>query len=145
MPETYAFILAVLLIATTILLHFLVLQWLSWWQERWRGPAHSKIVLIICGLILAHMAETAIFAGGYWLGERAQLGSFVSLRPMSHLHLFYFSLEAFTTQGLGDIYPVGALRLIASLEPLAGLILIGWSTSFTFLTMSREWRDNPRD
>ena len=139
MPEIYAFGLAVVLIAVTILVHFQVLQRLSYWHDRWRGPAHPRIVLIICGLILAHMLETGIFAAGYRFGELADLGSFVSLRPLSHLHLFYFSLEAFTTQGLGDIYPIGALRLVASLEPLAGLMLIGWSTSFTFLIMSREW------
>ncbi|MGT2492638.1 ion channel [Cupriavidus basilensis] len=53
---------------------------------------------------------------------------------------FYFSLETFTTQSLGDISPVGATRLIASIEPLVGLILIGWSTSFTYIIMRRDWQ-----
>jgi hypothetical protein len=29
---------------------------------------------------------------------------------------------------------------MASLEPLVGLILIGWSTSLTFVLMRRYWR-----
>ena len=63
---------------------------------------------------------------------------------MSASQLFYFSIETFTTQGVGDVYPVGPLRLVASLEPLAGLILIGWSGSFTFLAMGLDWRLAPR-
>jgi hypothetical protein len=35
---------------------------------------------------------------------------------------------------------VGDLRLIASLEVLNGLLLIGWSTSFTYLSMLRYWK-----
>jgi hypothetical protein len=35
---------------------------------------------------------------------------------------------------------MGQLRLLASVQPLVGLMLIGWSTSFTFLVMRRDWR-----
>ncbi|WP_223277405.1 ion channel [Cupriavidus metallidurans] len=52
----------------------------------------------------------------------------------------YFSLETFTTQSIGDIVPIGQLRLLAAVQPLVGLILIGWSTSFTFLIMRRDWQ-----
>lgn len=41
--------------------------------------------------------------------------------------------------GLGDMFPSGHLRLISAIEALNGLILIGWSTSFTFLAMRRYW------
>jgi hypothetical protein len=38
-------------------------------------------------------------------------------------------------------YPIGNLRLLASIETINGLLLIGWSTSFTFLGMQRYWDD----
>ncbi len=37
------------------------------------------------------------------------------------------------------IVPVGALRLMTSLEAVVGLVLITWSASFTFLQMRRYW------
>jgi hypothetical protein len=105
-----------------------------------RVPSHTKIVFIIFGLIAAHSLEAAIFAGGYWIGQRElNLGFFLSSRPIEVVDFLYFSLEAFTTQGIGDVYPIGPLRLVASLEPLTGLILIGWSASFTFVLMARDW------
>lgn len=62
------------------------------------------------------------------------------LRP-----IFNFSAETYTTIGLGDIYPLGPLRLITGIEALNGLLLIGWSASFTYLAMQKFWDIRERD
>jgi hypothetical protein len=142
LDTVYALGLAIFLIAAAVLVHYQALRVLTVWQQNRHKSAHARILVIIFGLIAAHIVEAAIFALGYWLGERGfDLGSFVGTRAMDIRNYFYFSFEAYTTQGIGDVYPIGALRLIASLEPLAGLILIGWSTSFTFVMMGRDWRE----
>ena len=43
----------------------------------------------------------------------------------------------YTTVGFGDIAPLGPVRLLVGIEALAGLVLITWSASFTFLIMQR--------
>ena len=48
-------------------------------------------------------------------------------------------METYTSLGLGDIHPTGPMRLLVGLEALAGLMLIGWSSSFTYLSMRRFW------
>jgi hypothetical protein len=35
--------------------------------------------------------------------------------------------------------PHGQLRLLAGVEALNGLLLIGWTTSYTFLAMEKFW------
>lgn len=50
-----------------------------------------------------------------------------------------FSAETFTSLGLGDIVPTGPLRFLAGVEALNGLLLIGWSASYTYLAMERFW------
>jgi hypothetical protein len=141
MVDLYAFALSLALVAAAVITHFEALGVLSRWQGRSTSPGHGRILVVISGLIVAHVLEAALFAIGYWFGERIlHLGAFVGATPMRLNQFFFFSLEAFTTQGIGDVYPVGPLRLVASLEPLAGLILIGWSTSFTFVMMGLDWR-----
>jgi Ion channel len=142
-----AFALAVGLTLAALGMHYEALRLLSVVPQVTRISARLKTLLVIIGAISAHIAEAVAFAVGYWVGEAPlHLGRFVGSGELGAngqlgpLQLLYFSLEAFTTQGLGDVYPVGPLRLVASLEPLAGLILIGWSTSFTFLVMRRYWR-----
>ncbi|MNL22129.1 hypothetical protein D3C87_1434580 [compost metagenome] len=82
-----------------------------------------------------------LFSSGYWLGADVfGIGELKGLHDHGVAAYVYFSLETFTTQSIGDIIPMGQLRLVASVQPLVGLMLIGWSTSFTFLVMRRDWR-----
>jgi hypothetical protein len=46
----------------------------------------------------------------------------------------------FTTLGLGDLVPVGAVRFMTGTEALTGFVLIAWSASFTFVEMERFWK-----
>ena len=52
----------------------------------------------------------------------------------------YFSAETYTSLGFGDVTPLGPIRLLAGVEALNGLLLIGWSASYTFIAMERFWQ-----
>ncbi|MBX3479519.1 MAG: potassium transporter Kef [Caulobacter sp.] len=141
MADLYALLLSLVLIAGAVLIHFRALRMLSHWQGRVDLSRNVKVLTIIFGLIAAHALEALLFSIGYGFGVHAlKLGTFVGQGPINTAQLFYFSIETYTTQGVGDVYLTGPLRLVASLEPLVGLILIGWSTSFTFLIMGIDWR-----
>ena len=45
----------------------------------------------------------------------------------------------YETLGFGDIYPTGALRVVCGIESLIGLLMVGWTASFTYLEMRRYW------
>jgi hypothetical protein len=108
---------------------------------RWMGKVNLG-AMIVC-IIVAHCLEAVLFAAGYWFSERTlRIGHFVGRDVLTPFHYLYFALETYSTQSPGDIYAQGPLRLIAAIEPLVGLILIGWSTSFTFVMMRRNWRDS---
>ena len=49
----------------------------------------------------------------------------------------YFPAVVYSTLGLGDLLPAGALRFMAGTEALNGFLLISWSASFTLLEMQR--------
>lgn len=55
------------------------------------------------------------------------------------LNCAYFSFATYTTLGYGDISPVGALRFLAGLEALTGLVLITWTASFMYFEMRQYW------
>lgn len=49
----------------------------------------------------------------------------------------YFSLVTFTTLGYGEITIGSANRILAGLEAINGITLIGWSTAFMFAILQR--------
>ncbi|MGB1126500.1 MAG: potassium channel family protein [Phycisphaeraceae bacterium] len=102
----------------------------------------SRPVLIVTVLILlvVHLIEAAIFALAYRLVFLLHpTGGSLLEGPYddSFGDTLYFSLSVYTTVGFGDIAPLGPIRLLVGIEALAGLVLITWSASFTFLIMQR--------
>ncbi|WP_423199252.1 MULTISPECIES: two pore domain potassium channel family protein [unclassified Cupriavidus] len=150
MPETAAhYLIAILLTTTltviTVALHYEALRLISNVHPRhWSGKVNIGAMLVL--IIIAHCVEALVFALGYWFGTSVlQIGTLKGMPDHGIAAFVYFSLETFTTQSIGDIFPVGPLRLVAAVQPLVGLMLIGWSTSFTFLLMRRDWRADELD
>jgi hypothetical protein len=57
------------------------------------------------------------------------------------LHAFlYYSAANYTAVGNSNIHPFGPIRSIIVSETLAGLMMIAWSASFTYLKMEEIWR-----
>jgi hypothetical protein len=137
-PFTAA-LLSVTLVALCVTIHYealIQLERLSRWLRH-----HRWIILItVHGMLLAHVVEIWIFGLGYYVAEHnLALGEIVRTRE-DWFDYVYYSAMVYTTVGFGDLLPTGSLRLITSTESLAGLALITWSASFTFLQMQRMWR-----
>ena len=126
-------------------IHYEALRLISSIHPR-RLSGKLNIGAVILLIIVTHCVEAIVFSVGYWAGtDVLGIGRLTGMREHGPIAYIYFSLETFTTQSIGDIVPLGPLRLLASVQPLVGLILIGWSTSFTFLIMRRDWRGDEMD
>jgi hypothetical protein len=144
MPGVEGLAFAILTSFLIVLIHYEGLRLISAIAQQAPLSPRLKMLVVIMGVVMAHMIEAGVFAIGFWLGaEVLGFGHFVGHVPSNDFQYYYFALETYTTQSVGDLYPVGGLRVMASLEPLVGLILIGWSTSLTFILMRRYWRVTP--
>jgi hypothetical protein len=145
MPGAEGLGFAILTSFLIVLIHYEGLRLITAAADRAPLTPRLKMLMVILGVVVAHMIEAGVFALSYWLGaEVLHFGRFVGDVPQRGIQYYYFALETYTTESVGDLYPVGGLRLMASMEPLVGLILIGWSTSLTFILMRRYWRVTPR-
>ena len=52
----------------------------------------------------------------------------------------YFSLVTFTTVGYGDVVVEKGWRIMAGIEALNGILLLGWSTAVLLAVAQRFWR-----
>ncbi len=69
----------------------------------------------------------------------SRLGQFGGHFEDTDSNFLYFSTETYSTLGLGDIYPIGTLRMVMGIETLTGLLMISWTASFSYLQMRRFW------
>jgi hypothetical protein len=131
-----------LLLVLTTFIHYEVLRMLSMGLPLLRMPTRAKLIVVIIATFLAHAAEIFLYAiAFYLLVENLHAGTIGTTVPATFTLYVYFSAETYTSLGYGDVTPNGVLRLLAGMEALNGLLLIGWSASYIYLSMERFWGD----
>jgi voltage-gated potassium channel Kch len=131
-----------LLVLTTVI-HYEVLRGLTSILPVLRIRPRAKLIVVIITTFLAHLLEIGLYALAiYALVRFAGLGTLDDSSRFSLDVSLYFSAETYTSLGYGDVVPGGAVRLLAGVEALNGLLLIGWSASYTYIAMERFWSDS---
>jgi len=134
-----ALAISIVIVTVCVVLHYEALRFLS----RTVGiHMHKRIgvLVVMLGLLIAHVLEILIFALGYIVMQYGiGLGHITGMTEENLFDFIYFSSVVYTTVGFGDLLPVGAIRILTAAEGLAGLAMITWSASFTFLAMQRLW------
>ena len=124
-----------------VLLHYEGLVLTSRHLARHSGHRRIKVLFGIFAVILLHTLEIWMFGITYWLLQIWPSLGHISGEGTEHIFdSVYFSAITYTTVGYGDVAPVGSLRFLAGTEALAGLVMIAWSASFTYLEMEKFWR-----
>ena len=134
-------LLALALLATCVVVQsagiLLLIHWLARAHHIIESPSARRCVGLLVRrfmwIVLLHLIQVALWAVVFW---RA--------RELPNLETaVYFSLVTYTTIGFGDVVLSPGWRVLAGLEGLAGIILIGWSTAFVFAVVNRmyeHWR-----
>ncbi|GAB4507652.1 MAG: potassium channel family protein [Sulfuricaulis sp.] len=141
-----ASLLAAFLVILSTFTHYEVLRLLSAYVSRMKIRPRARLLVVLFATFSGHLLEISFYAlAFFYLRDHFDLGTFGGQFSDRFFTYLYFSAEAYTSVGLGDIYPLGPLRLITGIEALNGLLLIGWSASFTYLAMQKFWNIKERD
>jgi hypothetical protein len=131
---------ALFLLGATVLIHYEVLRITGKLLPDLPIRARQRVLVVIIACLIGHILEVGLYAIAYaTLLQFPQFGAIEGLFDGTATDFFYFSLTSYTTLGIGEIHPVGPIRMIAGLEALNGFLLITWSASFTYLMMQRYW------
>ena len=132
-----------LAVGVVVLVHYEGLNLLSRrLAQRHVSHRRRKVLYGIFGVLGLHVVEVWIFGATAWgLLHLANTGSVAGAHGLSLLDAVYLSTTTYTTLGLGDLAPIGPIRFLAGTVALTGFVLIAWSASFTYLEMSRDWRE----
>jgi hypothetical protein len=133
-------ILALATVSATVLIHYELVGKSARLIDRLGIPNRRRILAVIAVILLAHFLEICCYAVVFFgMHSATTLGSIGGDFGGGALDFFYFSISNFTTLGIGDLAPLGHVKLITGVEALNGLVLIGWSASFTYLSLQKRW------
>ena len=133
-----------LIVGATVAMHYEILRYASFIAPHLTIQPRMRIVVIIIAAFIGHVLQITLYAIAYWAARFVPgAGGLEGGLEGDAVDYFYYSAATFTTLGVGDITPVGHLRIMSGVESLNGLILITWSASFTYLAMERFWVDQP--
>ena len=140
-------VVAIAVTALVVVLHYEGVHALAQRYAR-RAPRRDRraMLKIIFALLGLHIVEIWCFGLAYWgLLQVPNVGFVHGEHGSDNLFdAIYLSATTYTTLGIGDLAPVGAVRLVSGMEALTGFLMITWSASFTYLEMSRLWTDDRR-
>jgi hypothetical protein len=120
--------LGTLMISLTVVIHTFgligVTHVMSWVTDRIRLHGHRSRMLamntVVIGVFAVLTAEVWLWAASFTL-----IGVVDDFETA-----LYFSTITFSTVGYGDVVPHPEWRMLAALEGVNGLLLIGWSTAY---------------
>lgn len=128
------------LAVATILFHLEALRVLSRLWNRLTVRPRLRFAFLSAGVLLTHIVEIWAFAVVlYAVGHLSATSGIAGQTGTAFADYLYFSGASYTSLGIGDVYPVGRLRLLTTVETLLGLLMIAWSASYTYLYMQRHW------
>jgi len=97
------------------------------------GRAVRTLILVALFLFCLHLIQVNIWAITYFmLPDVSELGTYEVA--------VYFSFVTFTTVGYGDVVLGPPWRVLAGVEALNGVLLLGWSTALLFGVMQEMWK-----
>jgi hypothetical protein len=138
-----------MLVTLTTVTHYEVLRAVNAGLPSLNIPSRTKLLVVIFATFIAHAVEMGMYGFSlFTLVKFLGAGSLSGSAGFSLMSCLYFSAETYTSLGFGDLTPIGPVRLLAGVEALNGLLLIGWSASFAYIAMERFWgtirQDNRR-
>lgn len=143
MSYALAILLAAGLLMLTTLVHYEAIRLLNRWAHS-TGRRHRLMLATVSAcLVGVHLFEIGLYAATFALAAGPLgLGVVEGSHPMTAQDYFHYAAEAYSSLGSADMTATGDTRLIASVSPLNGILLLAWSGAFLF-SLFDEGRERP--
>lgn len=105
---------------------------------RFEGRPRTQIVFTVLASFVGHTIAVWAFGIAYYILDKYfDFGTLNGTITREFIEYIYFSAVSYSSLGLGDVYPSGGLQLLVGVEAILGLILIGWTITFTYIVTER--------
>jgi Ion channel len=133
---SFAILLTLAAIIGTTIFHLEALGVINRFSHK-PGHRHFLVPAVLTLVITAHLLEIAGYTLICWIADVPLNIWYFSGEQPNFFDLFYFAAGTYSSLGLDDIMPHGALRLIVAIGSINGILLLAWSGAFLFAFADR--------
>jgi hypothetical protein len=127
---------ALIIFCVVVFYEILAHVWL--FLPKLEGSPRLQILFTVLAAFVGHTIAIWAFGLTYFaLAQYFHFGELMGEIDHELIDYVYFSSVTYTSLGLGDVYPARGLQLIVGVEAITGLILIGWTITFTYLVTEK--------
>lgn len=103
-----------------------------------RFQPRTTVFIMITSSFIAHAVAIVFYAMIYWTLIHFFNFSGIEGNIEDHFPTYlYFSSTTYSSLGIGDVFPIESLRILAGIEAINGLILITWSAAFSYSVIQK--------
>ena len=127
---------ALIVFCVTVFYEIMAHVWLM--LPRLDNRPRTQILFTVLASFVGHTIAVWAFALAYFsLSNHFGFGMLTGNIEHHILDYVYFSVVSYSSLGLGDVAPTGGIRMLVGIEAIVGLILIGWTITFTYIVTER--------
>lgn len=99
------------------------------------------MLFLVTAIFSAHTLAIWIYGLVYWVMVHTfHFKPLSGIDPNNFLGYIYFSAATYSSLGIGDVFPLSpAMQFLTGVQVLNGLMLIGWSVTFTYFSVQKLW------
>lgn len=131
-------LISVLLVLFTTAIFYEILHVILRIMSKRNMRPRPLMFFLVMSIFSAHSIAVWIYGSAYWIMVHT-----FGYEPLSGIDIndffgyIYFSAATYSSLGIGDVFPHGAMQFVAGVEVLNGLMLIGWSVMFTYFSVEK--------
>lgn len=134
-------IISALMVLLTITLQYEIKR--AIWNVLPRLKRYPRVMInvLVLALLAGHTISVWLYGIAYWVLDvkLSVHGLSSGAHENDFISYIYFSASTYSSLGFGDMYPLGPLRMLAGVEVLNGLLMIGLSVTLTYWAMEKLW------
>ncbi|MCF6320809.1 MAG: ion channel [Rhizobiaceae bacterium] len=136
----YAIGISIVLVIVTTAIFYEILCIVLRIVSKYDPSPRPLMFFLVLTIFSAHTIAIWIYGTVYWaLANLAGYEPLIGVARDDFFGYIYFSAATYSSLGIGDIFPQGAMQFITGVEVLNGLMLIGWSVMFTYFAVEKLW------
>lgn len=126
------------LVITCVAIFYEIMAHVWLMLPRLEGRPRTQILLTVLSAFAGHTAAVWAFGLVYYLfASHLGFGSLDGRITHTLIDYVYFSVICYSTLGLSNVYPQGGLQMLVGIESILGLILTGWTVTFTYIVTEK--------